>query len=240
MRRLLWAVLLLVLAASGGAWWVYQSRDELLASAIRTYGPQITGVPVKLKGVHVQPDEGLATLSGLELGNPPGFKTPHSLKLDQVQLRLDLASLRSDVVQIQEIRVSQPRVAYEYAATGSNLDVIQRHLEAYVAQHAGAPATSTKPTRLIIERFSLVGASADVSAEALHGRAVRVALPSIHLRDIGKRAGGVTPAEAASQIVGALREETTRAVMPLHLGGVVDTVRKGAASVVDRVKGFFK
>jgi hypothetical protein len=69
---------------------------------------------------------------------------------------------------------------------------------------------------------------------------VRVALPSIHLRDIGKRAGGVTPAEAASQIVGALREETTRAVMPLHLGGVVDTVRKGAASVVDRVKGFFK
>lgn len=241
MRRLLWALLVVLLALAGGAWWVYQSRDELVASAIRNYGPQITGVPVKLGGVRLLPAEGVAILTGLELGNPAGFKTPHALVLDQVQLRLDLASLTREVVHIHEISIRQPRVSYEYTAAGSNLDVIQRHVEAYVAAHTGpsAPATS-KPTRLIIERFTLQGASADVSAEALNGRAVTVQLPAIRLHDIGKKSGGVTPAEAASQIVGALRQETTRAVMPLHLGGVADSIRKGAASVVDSVKGFFK
>jgi hypothetical protein len=176
------------------------------------------------------------------LGNPAGFKTPHALVLDQVQLRLDLASLTREVVHIHEISIRQPRVSYEYTASGSNLDVIQRHVEAYVAAHTGAsaPAAASKPTRLIIERFTLQGASADVSADALNGRAVTVQLPVILIHDIGKKSGGVTPAEAASQIVGALRQETTRAVMPLHLGGVADSIRKGAASVVDSVKGFFK
>ena len=243
MRVLLVLILLLVLGLAGGAWWVYHSRDALLASAIRTYGPEITGVSVKLGSVHLEPTEGRAILSGLELGNPPGFKTAHALRLDRVELRLDIASLTGDVVQIQEISIRQPRVGYEYASTGSNLDVIQRHVEAYVAAHSSPaqPGAVAKPaTRVFIGRFNLEGASADVSAEALKGQAVSVGLPDIHLRDIGKKAGGVTPAEAASQIVGAIRQETTRAVTPLHLGGVVETVRKGAASVVDKVKGFFK
>jgi hypothetical protein len=162
--------------------------------------------------------------------------------LDQIHLRLDLASLSQEVVRIHEISIRQPRVSYEHAPGGSNLDVIQRHVEAYVAAHsgAGAQAQSSKPTRLIIERFTLQGASADVSAEVLNGKVVTVQLPAIRLTDIGKKAGGVTPAEAASQIVGALRQETTRAVLPLHLGGVTDSIRKGAASIVDSVKGFFK
>jgi len=242
MRKLVGALILALLALAGGTWWAYQSRDALLASAIRTYGPQITGVPVRLGGVRLLPAEGVAIINGLELGNPPGFKTPNALVLDQVHLRLDLASLSREVVQIHEISIRQPRVSYEHAASGSNLDVIQRHVEAYVATHTGASAQvqTSKPTRLIIERFTLQGASAEVSADALNGKVVTLKLPAIRLDNIGKKSGGVTPAEAASQIVGALRRETTRAVLPLHLGGVAESIRKGAASVVDSVKGFFK
>ena len=57
-KLLLGLLLLLVLAAGGGIWWAYRSMDSLVASAIRGYGPDITGVAVKLDGVKIVPADG--------------------------------------------------------------------------------------------------------------------------------------------------------------------------------------
>jgi hypothetical protein len=246
MKRFLWSSLLVILlATAGGAWWVYQSKDALIADAIRSYGPQITGVPVKLGGVKLEPTEGTFVISQLELGNPKGFKTPHALVVQQLQIKLDVGSLTKDVIHIQRVLIAQPQVAYEHASGGSNLDVIQRNVEAYVAAHSsgGQGAESgpgTTQTKVVIDQFSMLDAKADVSAEALQGQGVTVSLPDVQLKDIGKKSGGVSPAAATSQIVAGVRQSVMRAVTPLHLDGVVDRIKKGAASVVDTVKGFFK
>jgi hypothetical protein len=127
--------------------------------------------------------------------------------------------------------------------------VIQRNVEAYIAAHSasgqgagkeavkGAGSTQTK---VIIDQFSMLGARADVSADVLQGQSVTVSLADVHVNDIGKASGGVTPAAATSQIVAGVRQSVMRAVTPLHLDGVVGSIKKGAASVVDAVKGFFK
>lgn len=242
MKKFLWgAFLLLLVAAGGGAWWAYQSKDALIADAIRNYGPQITGVTVKLAGVKLEPTEGTVVLSGLELGNPESFKTPHALVVEQLQIKLDVASLTRDVVHIQRITVLQPQVTYEHASGGSNLDVIQRNVEAYIASHGASSQTSDAPQKkIIIDQFSMLGAKADVSAEVLQGKTMTVPLPDVRINDIGKKEGGVTPAEASAKIAAGIQQTVKSAVMPLHLDGVVDGIKKGAASVVDSVKGFFK
>jgi uncharacterized protein involved in outer membrane biogenesis len=250
MKRFLWGFLwVLLLAATGGAWWAYQSKDALIADAIRTYGPQITGVPVKLGGVKLEPAEGTFVLSHLELGNPKGFKTPHALVVEQVQIKLDVSSLTKDVIHIQKVSIAKPQVSYEHASGASNLDVIQRNVESYIAAHSaggqgagndaekGAGSTQKK---VVIDQFSMLGARADVSAEALQGQGLTVTLPDVQLNDIGKKAGGVSPAAATSQIVAGVRQSVMHAVTPLHLDGVVNSLKRGAASVVDTVKGFFK
>ena len=253
MKKFLWGSLLLVLLAAGGVWWVYQSKDALIADAIRSYGPQITGVPVKLSGVKLEPTEGTFVISQLELGNPKGFKTPHALVVQQLQIKLDVGSLTKDVIHIHRVTIAEPQVSYEHATCGSNLDVIQRNVEAYVAAHStggqgagndarndaneGAGSTQTK---VIIDQFSMQRARADVSAEVLQGQSVTVSLADVHVNDIGKKTGGVSPAVATSQIVAGVRQSVMHAVTPLHLDGVVDSLKKGAASVVDAVKGFFK
>lgn len=244
-KRLVWALLLLLLALGAGSWWVYQSRDELLARAIRSYGPEITGVTVTLAQLQLSPLDGVATLHGLQIGNPVGFKMPHALAVGELSIHLDPSTLRQAVVHIREIRIDQPDVAYEHVAGGSNLDVIQRHVEAYVATHdagpkaSGTAAAGERKTRVVIDQFNLHRAQARVSAELLPGGPVTVVLPDIHLRDIGKASGGITPAEATAQIVAAIRQETTRAVLPLHLDGVVGGIKKGASALVDKVRGFF-
>ena len=245
MKKLAWAVALLLLALGGGSWWVYQSRDDLLASAIRGYGPQITGVNFQLAQVRLQPLDGSAELQGVQLGNPKGFRTPHALVVEQLRIRLEPASLRQQVVHIHEITIQQPEVGYEHVAGDSNLDAIERNVAAYVAAHspaaqAGAGGAQEPKTRVVIDQFNMVGARAHVTAELLQGKTVTLALPDIHLRDLGKRNGGITPAEATAQIVAAIRQETTRAVLPLHLDGMVGGIRKGASALVDKVKGFFK
>ena len=54
---------------------VYNSLDAQIASAIRRYGPEITGVPVSLSGVSISVVDGKAALYGLVVGNPDNFKT---------------------------------------------------------------------------------------------------------------------------------------------------------------------
>ncbi len=246
MKKILWGfLLLLLLAIAGGAWWVYQTKDALIADAIRSYGPQITGVSVKLGGVKLEPTEGTFVISQLELGNPKGFKTPHALTVQQLQIKLDVGSLAKDVIHIQKVTIAQPQVSYEHAAGGSNLDVIQRNVEAYIAAHgaggqgAGNDAGTTQK-KVIIDQFTMLGAKADVSAEVLQGQGVAVSLPDVQINDIGKKSGGVSPAVATSQIVAGVRQAVMHAVTPLNLDGVVGSIKKGAASVVDAVKGFFK
>ncbi|MEY3446401.1 MAG: hypothetical protein RIR45_1156, partial [Pseudomonadota bacterium] len=79
-----------------------------------------------------------------------------------------------------------------------------------------------------------------VSAEVLQGKAMTVPLPDLHLVNIGKKSGGVSPAEAAHQVVAAISKNATKAVAPLNLGGAVDAVKSGLSSATEAVKGFFK
>lgn len=248
MNRILWVCALVVAGVlAGGAWWLYRSLDQMVAGAIRTYGPEITGVPVQLGSVKIQPADGVATLHALELGNPGNFKTPRALTAGTVSLQLDVASLTKDVVLIEEVVIEQPKVTYEYAAGGSNLDVIQRHVQAYVAEKSADQASGKgmgtgtgKPKKLVINHFYIKGARALVSAPALNGKTATLVLPDIHLVDIGKKTGGATPAEVTQQVVGALAQSATRAVAPLHLGGTMESIKNGISSATDAVKGWFK
>jgi hypothetical protein len=246
MRKVLWITLAVVLLAlGGGAWWFFHSLDSLVASAIRTYGPEITGVRVSLSSAKIQAVDGAAALRGLELGNPKGFKTERALSVAQISMRLDVASLTKDVVLIKEVSIEQPEVTYEYASGGSNLDVIQRQVEAYIAAKTGAKNVTKKsePQRekkFIIEHLYIKGARANVSASLLQGKAVTLPIPDQHLIDIGKKAGGVSSAEATRQIVSAITKSVGNAVVPLNLGGAVESAKKGAATVADKVKGLFK
>ncbi len=234
--------LLLAAVLAGGAWWLYNSLDSVVASAIRSYGPEITGVTVKLQGVKIQPAQGMASINGLQLGNPAGFKTPQALALGGISMELDVASLTKDVVLIKKIVIDQPSITYEHQSGGSNLEVIQRHIERAIAEKTGsskAAQTGSKEKKFIIDRLSLRRAKAAVSTDWMQGKSMEVSLPDLHLADIGKKAGGATGAEVAKQVVGAMTQ-SIKTAPGIKLDGVVDGVKKGAAGAVDAVKGFFK
>lgn len=242
-KVLLGIAVVLLLAIGGGAWWLYSSLDSLVASAIRTYGPEITGVSVRIASVKIVPADGSAALRGLVVGNPNGFKTDRALSLGEISMKLDIASLTKDVILIREISITKPDVTYEHASGGSNLEVIQRHVEKYVAEKTGGKSAAKDKDpgkKLVIEHVYIKDGRVNVSAEILKGKAMTVPLPDLHLTDIGKKSNGATTGEATKEVLGAITQSVTKSVSSLNLGGMVDSVKKGAAAVGDKIKGLFK
>jgi hypothetical protein len=243
-KWILCSLLILLAALGGGGWWLYQSRDHLLADAIRDYGPRITGVAVKLGGVHIEPVDGIAALKGLEIGNPPGFKTPRAIELGEVSMRLDVATLTADVVRIQEVRIVAPHVTYERSDAGSNLEVIERNVQVYIAAQTGATPKQQdkagKKKKLIIDHLYIQGAKADVSAALLQGRTLTVPISDIHLQGLGAKSGGETPAEVTEQVVNAVKNSVTKSVTMAPATGLVNGIKNGTKAAVDAVKGLFK
>lgn len=244
MRKTLWVSLAVVLVLTGGgAWWFYHSLDSIVASAIRTYGPKITGVSVKLSFAKIQIADGTAELSALELSNPKGFNTEHALSVHKISMRLNVASITKDVVLIEEISIVQPEITYEYASGTSNLDVIQRHVEAYVADKASSKQATESPgtqKKIIIQNLYIKGATAKVAASAFKGKVMTVPVPDVHLTDIGKKSGGATAGEVTRQILTAMTRSVTKSVSSLKPEALVDSVKKGTAVVGDAIKDWFK
>lgn len=229
-KRLLWGLLLLIAALGAAAWWLYQSREHLIAQAIRNYGPVITGVPVKLQGVKLDPYSGLASLQGLELGNPPGFRTQRAMALGEISLRIDVTTLADPVVRIKELRVVKPYVTYERGDGGSNLEVIERNVQAYIAAQSGGSnsvkgADKAKQRKLIIEHLYIQGARADASSAMLQGRSVTVDIPEIHLQALGEKSGGATPAEVSAQVVAAVTHAVLKSVAMAPVNGMVNAIK---------------
>ncbi|OQW34760.1 MAG: hypothetical protein A4E19_17745 [Nitrospira sp. SG-bin1] len=227
----------------GGLWWMYNSLDAQIASAIRRYGPDITGVPVSLSDAKTDLVDGRAALHGLVVGNPEGFRTAHALSLGEISMTLDIGSLTTDVIRIKELTLIKPEITYEYAGGGSNLDVLQRNIERSIGRQDDKRKNSRESEsgkKLVIEHLYIKNGTARVSVELLDGDAVQVPIPDMHLRDIGKKSNGTTAGEATRQVLGSLVPQVSTAVASLGVNVAGKTIQKGMETATQTIKDLFK
>lgn len=203
-HKVLSAFLVVALLAIGGAWWLLFSLDGLVKQAIERWGPEITGVPVKVASVRIEVAEGRGVIRGLVVGNPKGFQAPQALSLSEMRLTLDPASVAKDVVVIRELVLAAPEVAYERGQGSDNMTVIQRNVDAWVAKVAGAPKQGAGPgKKFIIESLRIQGGKARL------GTTLSLPMPDLHLRDVGKKTGGASAGEVVKQVWGAMLRSVT-------------------------------
>lgn len=204
---------------------VLLSIDSLLQEAVETYGSEITQTEVKLADVNLDATSGKGALRGLKIGNPAGFNTPSAFQLGAISITLNTSTLGSDPIVIKEIVISAPDVTYEVGGDGSNLDALQRNVEAYMAQfETGEADEADEPgesPNLVIEDLLINDGTVYVSATSLGGNSLTTPLPNIHLEDIGKEDDGASPGEIAEEIFAAIKESATGAVSGLGVEGLV-------------------
>lgn len=240
-RFLLYGTGLCAAAALVAAVVAYLKLGAIVKVAVETLGPKVTQTEVRLDSATLSPFSGSGRLKGLFIGTPPGFKTPAAFRLRSVRMAVDLKSLRSDRIVVKEIVVDGPEVTLEGSLSGSNLARIQKNVESFVpaSPKGGKPK---KETKVEIGLFKVTNGKVRLSLAALGGKSLTVPLPDIELRGIGRKSGGVTGAEAAKEMLGAVTAAALKAA-----AGAGDLLKSGGAAAQSAgqaskglVKGLFR
>lgn len=272
LKKILIGVVVLVIVAGGGAYFLYSNLGSILKAAIEKYGTEATQAPVSVASVTLSPTDGAGSIAKLSIGNPPGFTTPRSFEMGELKLAVDIRTLTSNPVTIRDITILAPQISYERGQRGGNLEAIRDNVQKYAGAPegkgssggagGGTPAKSEQPEKkVIIENLYVRDAKITITAPGLPvlgTRTLDATLPTIHLKDIGKDKGGATPAEVASQVLGAIASEASkvavaslqrslgnlggaaqeqlRGLMPGASGGTSETPASGGG-VGDRLRG---
>lgn len=194
-----------LLALVGGAlFYLTSNLDRIVAGLIEKHGSAATGTAVRVDRVAIDLRGATGRVSGLSVGNPEGFDEDAAIAFGDFSLALDAGSLFSDPVVVEDIRIGDAVLNVEQVGGRNNLQVLLDNLR---GDTADPPADADAGPGIVIERFALAGATANLSVPQLDERR-SVDVPEIVLTGIGRQSGGATGAELARQILEPVIRET--------------------------------
>ena len=226
----LFVVVLGVIAVGAASVWL--GRGVKLA--LEQYGPGIVGAPVSVGSVVLTPWSGRGSITNLVIGNPPGFKGAHAVAIGAIDIKIDLSSLVTDTIVVESLVVREPEVLYEMSGSGNNLSRLQKNAEGAKAPAKGGEAAARPGKSLLIKEFTVTGGQVGLSVSELGAQGVKLPLPGIRMSNLGGK--GRTPAEAASQALGAIASSASQAAA----GAGSKALNAAASSVMGKLGGLFK
>lgn len=253
-KILLWGGIGLVALAVIGLLVVALFLDGIVKTGVNTVGPKIVKVPLTLDSIHIGILSGSATVKGLVIGNPDGYKTPNAISVGLAEVSVDIASALSDKIVIHSVHVEAPEITFEGGLSGNNLSQIVNNLNETAKSlqgsgasganaNAPAPAGTKQAKKLEVDDFLISGAKLHVSLTGLGGKEMDLPLPDIHLTDLGKGTDGLTPAELVTKIVGTITDSSVHAVTSAvsELGKDTEKAAQGAVKkLTTGLGGLFK
>lgn len=232
------AAVVLLLALGGAVYWLLSSLDAIVAREIERVGSETLGTDVSVGSVDIDLREGRGTIRRLRVANPDGFSSKTALSLDEISVRIDLASVTGSPIVLPEVSVGAPAARLEANESGQlNLDVLRRNASAGATAGSAEPGGaegSPVPVRLRIGRLVFSEGRIEGDASSLGGREVQAPLPTVRLSDVEG-----TPAEVGKTVASAILRKATEAVaregvrravekeIDERLGGEVGEAAKG-------------
>jgi hypothetical protein len=202
----------------------------IVKMAINTYGPKITDTELRVDDVGISIFSAEAKLKKFFLGNPSGFKSPSAMKVGSIYVDVDEGSITKDTIIINKVEVVGPEITYEKRGKSDNFRSILNNVQKNVPKGETAkkePAQEGPGKQLVINDFILkdgkVNLAVAMPGGVLADKEIKTDLPDIHLKDIGKKKGGASPAEVAKEIFAALYGKITS---PNVIGALDDQFKK--------------
>ncbi len=216
---------------------LFFSVNSIIKQGVETVGPLALGTEVKIKKVNISLFSGKGELKGIHIGNPKGFHTESSFKLNKVRLALNVSSLFSGKIIIDEIYIDAPEITYEKSVRGDNIKAIMDNINDFAGTGRGKKKTESKSAKgqsqkIQINNFILKNGKVNMSSTALRGGELTLALSDIHLKDIGSDKEGASVADAVKEIFEALNTSITGTV-----AGSLKSITKGVGKAADKAVG---
>ena len=81
-------------------------RDPVIKFSVTSIGSWVTGVDIAIDEFDTSLFKGSATIKGLRIGNPAGFDEPNMLEMENFHADIDIASLFTKEIVIEDIQVT--------------------------------------------------------------------------------------------------------------------------------------
>ena len=123
---------------------IYFSLGGIIKTGVETVGPELTQGDVKLEGASLS-IFGTGGLQGLEIGNPKNgdFASPFAFKMGGIDIDVDIASISSDKIIINEVIIDGAELCWE-GLSGDNHQKILENIESFTGP--AAPEAEETPT----------------------------------------------------------------------------------------------
>jgi len=226
--------------------------NGLVKKGVETAGPEILKASVTLASVDLSVDSvnsASGELKGLVVGNPKGYDSKYAFNLDRIKVEVDPESLTTDKIHVKEVVIDAPKIIFDGGFKKNNLTQLQANAQAFADSLIGGKkdtkeSSSSAGKKIQIDHVIIKNGSVSVSMGILKGQALTVPLPTIELRDIGKKKDA-SISDAFGEVLGTIN----KAVLPAVQGGVGNllkgvadvgkTISKTAGEGVDSVLGIF-
>jgi len=242
----------LLLLIAGGAF-IFLSGDAinaLIKKQIEQVGSKVTEQSVTVAKVDMKLLKGAGTIHGLVLANPSKYSAPSVFLLNEVTLDINLKSLTTDLIIIDQIIIDKPEAVVEFDENGGAnikdiLDAIKRNTASNSASQSEQKSTTGKAEPIIrVNKFVLTGVALTVDLTKLGNKAHRATLADINLTNIGGQAG--MPAsqlgaelvkQALSSIWKQAKQEQTEILKGEVEDEIKDKVKEKLGGLLDKLNG---
>jgi uncharacterized protein involved in outer membrane biogenesis len=228
---------------------------SMVKHAVNTYGPKMTKTEVRVSQVGISLFSGQAKLKNFVLGNPKGYKAVQAMKVGSIYVDVDEGSITGATVIVEKIEMLRPEINYERRRGTDNFRTILNNVSSSADAGKGSRKQSDKEgdgKKLLIRNFIVKEGRVSLDVSEAGGKRLTASalLPHIHLKDLGKKKGGASPAEVFDEVLAALYKTITSADVSAALNkqlkavasGVEETADKNSnkdlEAVTEKVKGF--
>jgi hypothetical protein len=232
MKKMLIALLALIVVAGGAAWYFVSFRlDGLIERTIEEAGSAALGTSVQVGGVATDIRGGAIRIARLTVANPPGYSRQHAISFDGIEGAVDY-----DGFVIDRVIIDQPSVTIEEKGGKTNFGDLLAGMESGESKPS-QPDKSEQPT-ITIRQFRMNATTAAFKSEMLDTDS-ELKVDAIEINNITGTPDEVA-AVIAKRIVRDLSKvaaaEVLKAQARKKLG--LDPAAEGEKkSVKDRVKG---
>ena len=234
----------------------YMFLGSIIKTTVESFGPDLTKGSVKLESASLS-ILGSGGVKGMEIGNPENgdFSSPFAFKLGEAFVSVNVASITSDKIVVNEIRIDGAELCWE-GVSGANHQKILENIQAFAGGSSDSEETkedaadSGEEKSLEIKLFQMTNTK-------VHLYAVGKKLAEITLPDFEKEGIGSGGDVEASETIGLIYDAMLGSIKELlkdskdilgdaweglsDVGGkAVDTIKEGSKGVVDGLKNLFK
>lgn len=213
---------------------IHVVSGRCVASAIRLAAPRVLGVNVTIRKATVYWLTGRIVATDLVVSNPKGFDAPNLCEVHGIDINLAVTSIFRHTFTLDDVRVDKPVLTYERKHGTSNLDALQKLIDAKRPQSSKKGSSPVSEKTYSIRHLGIHDITVGVDLGGFMSKPMTLPLPNIDMTDLGNANGGMTPSHIAGKITQALIDGIGNALAGAGPSGSMKDVSKGIDNLIDQ------